>query len=455
MSAPEHERPDLDAAPGHTGPPHAHEPPKAPGGGDLGFELPPPAVVSRTRIVAIGAVILVCLLIVFAGAYLPRRRARAALEEGVKAAESAAPRLEVIAPQVVATGRALVLPGSVLPLEETTLYPRANGYVRKWLVDMGDKVTEGQVLAEIDTPEISQQLSQARAELSQAKARLIQAKATRDLSKSVLDRYEQLVPAGIASQQDLDQKRGQARVDEANVTVSEASVRAQEANLSRLHDLMSFSKIVAPFSGTVTSRTAERGALVTPGSTTPLFKIAATDPVRVLVAVPQDVAPSVKAGQAAKVIVREYPSLPFEGTIARTSGALDASTRTMSTEVRVPNPDGKLMTGMYAEVTLTLSVERRTLEIPSTALFNDSRGMRVAVIDAANKLHFVPITVERDTGATLQIATGLQGNERVVKLANAGLVEGITVEILVPPPPSPSGSASAGASARSSASPPK
>lgn len=422
--------------------PNAEEPHKAPPG-ELGFELPPPAVVSRTRIVAIGAIILLCLVAVFAAAYLPRRRARQALEEGVRASESAAPRVEVVTPQVVSGSRSLALPGSVQPLEETTLYPRANGYVRKWLVDMGDKVTEGQVLAEIDTPELAQEISQARAQLAQAKAQLVQARANRDLSKSVLERYEQLVPAGVASQQDLDQKRGQAKVDEANVTVAEASIRAQEANLSRLHELLSFSKIVAPFAGTVTSRSVERGALVSPGNGSPLFKIAATDPIRVFVAVPQDVAPSVKPGQPAKVVVREFPSQPFEGTVARTAGALDSNTRTMSTEVRVPNPDGKLLAGMYAEVTLSLAVPHRTVEIPATALFNDSRGMRVAVVDAANKLHFVPITVERDTGATLQIATGLEGTERVVKLANAGLIEGITVEVLVPPPPAPSGSASA------------
>lgn len=449
MSVPENKTADGGSSgapysPGATSPPAASPPPPEPHKhGDLGFELPPPATVSRTRIVAIGAVILVCLLIVFAGAYLPRRRARLALEEGVRSAESAAPRVEVVKPSVVTGSRSLSLPGSVQPLEETTLYPRANGYVRRWLVDMGDKVTEGQLLAEIDAPELAREISQARAELTKAKAQLVQAKANRDFSKSVLERYEQLVPAGVASQQDLDQKRGQAKVDEASVAVSEAVIRAEEANLSRLSELQSFTKITAPFAGTVTMRSAQRGALVAPGSATPLFKIAATDPVRVLVAVPQDVAPTVKAGQQAKVQVRELPGQSLDGTIARTSGALDPATRTMTVEVRVANPDDRLLTGMYADVTLSLTVPRRSMEIPATALFNDSRGMRVAVIDAANKLHFVPITVERDTGSTLQIATGLTGEERVVKLANAGLTEGVVVEVIVPAPAT-SGTASAG-----------
>lgn len=400
--------------------------------GELGFDLPPPATLSRTRLFAFSALVLVLLVGVFASAYLPRRKARAALEEGVRTSENAAPRVEVLTPKVVGSDRALTLPGSVQPLEETTIYPRANGYVRKWLVDIGDKVTEGQLLAEIDIPEINQERIQARAQLAQARAQLEQAKANRDVSQSSLKRYETLVPAGVASQQDLDQKRGQARVDDANVVVAEAAIRAQQANLERLHELETFAKIVAPFAGTITQRTIERGALVTAGNGTPLFKVAATDPVRVFVSVPQNVAPSVKAGQAAKVTVREYPGKPFEGTIARTAGALDAATRTMTTEVRVPNPEDKLLTGMYAEVSLQLSVARRILEIPSTALFNDSKGLRVAVVDAQNKIHFAPITIDRDTGPTIQIATGLDGTERVVKLANAELSEGVTVEVLRP-----------------------
>jgi RND family efflux transporter MFP subunit len=412
-------------------PPHDGQS-QPPAHGDLGFDLPPPARLPLTRLVAFSALVLVLLLAVFASVYLPRRSARAALEEGVRAASSAAPRVEVLTPKVVASDRALVLPGSVEPLEETTIYPRANGYVRKWLVDIGDKVTEGQLLAEIDIPEINQERIQARAQLAQARAQLEQAKASRDFSDTNLKRYETLVPAGVASQQDLDQKRGQARIDVANVTVAEAAIRAQQANLERLHELETFAKIVAPFAGTITQRTIERGALVTAGNGTPLFKLAATDPVRVFVSVPQNVAPSVKVGQSAKVTVREYPGKPFDGLVARTSGALDAATRTMTTEVRVPNPDNKLLTGMYAEVALQLSVARRVLEVPSTALFNDAKGLRVAVVDAQNKIHFAAITIERDTGPTIQIATGLDGSERVVKLANAELAEGVTVEVLVP-----------------------
>lgn len=410
--------------------PTAPAPPPGPPADDLGFQLPPPAAMTRTRGLALGVGVVVVLGAAFASSYLPRRSARAALEEGVRAGEGAAPRVTVIAPQPVSSDRALVLPGSVQPLEETVVYPRVSGYVRRWHVDIGDRVEEGQVLAEIDTPELDQELAQARAQLVQANAGLVQAKANRDLSLSSVKRYEQLVPAGVAPAEELEQRQGQAHVAEASVTVAQAAIAAQQANIQRLSDLKRFAKIAAPFAGTVTSRTVERGALVTAGNATPLFKISATDPVRVFVGVPQDVAPSVRVDAPAKVTVREFAAQPFEGTVARAAGALDAATRTMNTEVRVPNPDGKLLAGMYAEVALTLPTPRRALEIPATALYNDAKGLRVAVVDPGDKIRFAPIGVERDTGATLHVATGLDGSERVVKLASAELSDGMVVEII-------------------------
>lgn len=431
-------KPEPRVAEPHTAPrasdPHASDPhasPNAPrAADDLGFDLPPPAVLTKTRALAIGAIALVALGGAFAFGYLPRRSARTDLEQSSKAAEGAALRVEVVAPKVVSSDRALTLPGSIQPLEETVLYPRANGYVRKWNVDIGDKVEEGQALAEIDTPELDKDLAQARAQLAQASAGLVQAKANRDLSKGNLERYEQLVPAGVASQQDLEQRRGQARVDEAAISVAQANISAQQANIQRIMDMKGFAKIIAPFSGTVVSRTIERGMLVSPGTATPLFKVAALDPVRVYVGVPQDVAPSVRAGVVAQVTVREFAGQTFEGKVARTAGALDAASRTMNVEVRVPNPDGKLLTGMYAQVALTLPLSHRVLEVPATSLFSDAKGLRVAVVTGENKIQMVPVVVERDTGATIQIASGLEGSERVVKLASAELTDGTVVEVL-------------------------
>lgn len=406
------------------------ESPAPPKVDDLGFDLPQPASLSRAQVMAACTVIAAVLGGVFALTYLPRRSARAALEAEVKSTERAAPRVEVITPKVTSSDRSLVLPGSIRPLEETVIYPRVSGYVRKWNVDIGDKVEEGQVLAEIDTPELDQELTRASAELAQAKANLLRAEASRDLSKANLDRAEKLLPAGVASQQEFDQRSGQARIDAAGVTVAKATVTSAAANIQRLRELKSFTKIVAPFAGTVVSRTIERGALVAAGNGTPLFRIAATDPVRVYVGIPQDVAPSIKAGEKATITVREFAGQSFEGTIARTAGALDMATRTMNTEVRVPNPDNKLLAGMYAEVSLTLPLPHRVLEVPATTLYNDSKGLRVAIVDAESKIRFAPITIERDAGTTILVSTGLEGTERVVKLASVQLGEGAQVNVV-------------------------
>jgi RND family efflux transporter MFP subunit len=335
--------------------------------------------------------------------------------------------VQVLTPKVKSSDRSLALPGSVQPLEETVVYPRSSGYVSKWLVDIGDKVEAGTLLAEIDTPEIDQQLDQARAQLVQAQAGLVQSTANRDFSNTTLDRYKKLTPEGVASQQELDQKQAQSLVDEANVKVAQAAIEAQQANVRRLTQMKSFGHITAPFAGMVNARNIERGALVSP--TTPLFKISAVDPVRVFVQVPQDVAPSVRADVPAQVTVREYPGRTFEGKVARSSGSLDPATRTMNTEVRVPNPKGELLGGMYAQVALTLPSPHRVFEVPATAVMNDAKGLRIAIVTADSKLKLVTVVVERDTGSTIEISTGITENDRIVKLANADLVDGRTVEV--------------------------
>ncbi len=258
----------------------------------------------------------------------------------------------------------------------------------------------------------------------------MQSKANRELSKANLQRYKQLIPAGVVSQADLDQRQAQAQVDEATVSVSDAAIAAQEANIRRLSQLKSFSRVTAPFGGTITQRWVENGALVTAGNGQPLYKIAAMDPARVFIQVPQDVAPSVRAGVDAKVNVREYPGRPFEGKISRAAGELDHSTRTMNTEIRVPNPDGALIAGMYADVALTLPAPHRVFELPATALIADANGRRVVVVDAGSKIHLVPVVVERDTGPIVEIASGLVGTEQVAKIASAAFTEGKHVEVI-------------------------
>jgi RND family efflux transporter MFP subunit len=396
---------------------------------DLGFALPPPARFSAARALAVGGTVAAVLAAAFVLRWLPTQQARQALAAEARSQETITPHVQLIKPTAVSSDRALELPGSVQPLEETVVYPRANGYVRKWHVDIGDRVAEGDLLAEIDTPDLDQQLAQARAQLAQAEASLVQAKANMNFSRTNLARYKELTPAGLASQADFDKQKAQAEVDEAGVSVATANIGAQRANIQLLTQLKAFARVTAPFAGTITTRNVERGALVTSGTGTPLFKIAATDPVRVFVQVPQDVAPSVRTQASAVVKVREFPGRTFEGKVARSAGALDSVTRTMMTEVRVQNPKGELLTGMYAQVALTLPTPHRVLSIPATALLNDANGLRVALVGPGEKIHLVSVVVERDLGATIEIASGISPDDRVVKLPSAALTEGRVVEV--------------------------
>jgi len=395
---------------------------------DLGFELPKPAVLGKTRLVAIVVAMLVVLLAAFVIGYLPKRHAREALAAGLHDTEHATPRVEVVAPKPLTADHALLLPGTIQPLEETVIYPRADGYCRRWLVDIGDKVKAGQLLAEIDTPEVDKQLAQARAQLAQAKAAVAQSQANHELSKVNWQRYEKLASDKLVSTSDLDTRKAQALADEATVAAAQSNVAAQEANLARLVELVGFGKVTAPFEGTITERNVDRGALVT--GATPLFKLVATDPVRVFIQVPQDVATTIRPDLAAPITVREYGDRAFPGKVARSAGALDPALRTMNTEVRVPNPKSELLPGMYAQVALALPSPHQLYEVPATALYNDASGLRVAVVDAGGKIAFVPVTIDRDTGAALQLSGGLTGSEKVVKLADAALTTGMAVEVV-------------------------
>jgi membrane fusion protein (multidrug efflux system) len=416
---------------------------------ELGFALPGPARLSRGRAVTFTFLGVAALAGVFVVAFVPRRAARAELEQLADEAGRAAPRLAVAAPKLVSSERALKLPGSIQPLEEAVIYARASGYVARWLVDLGEKVKADQLLAELETPELTQELAQARAALAKSRAAKVQAEAGQVLSQSKFARTGKLVEAGVASQQELEQTQAESAVGDANTNVAQAAIEAELANIRRLTDLQQFSKVTAPFAGTITARSIDRGSLVTAGNATPLFRLAATDTVRVYVQVPQDVAAGVSVGSPAKVTVRELTGRVFEGQIAHTAGALDPVTRTLNTEIRVPNQDGKLLSGMYADVSLNLSAPRQVYEIPATALLNDAQGLRVAIVKADNTLHLQPITIERDLGATLQLSSGLNGDERLVQIAGAELNEGEKVVPIAAKPAAPAAAAPAPASSAS------
>ena len=377
---------------------------------EIGFAIPEPAKVSGVRVLAISLVVVAVLFGVFVSAYLPRMRARSALVQSTQASRSASPRVEVVTPKEGSSSHSLTLPGSVRALEETMIYSRANGFVQEWNVDIGDRVKENQQLA-------------------QAEASVKQASANRNFATSSLTRYRKLSAEGLATQQELDEKSAQSDVDLANVEVAEATVRTQRANLARLGKLKSFATVTAPFAGTITQRLIDRGALVMPGNVTPLFKLSATDPVRVFVDVPQDAAPGVATGLDVAVSVREYPGRVFKGRVARDAGALDPGSRTLSTEIRVPNPDGKLLTGMYAEARLTLPTPHRTFELPSTAVLTGAKGVGVQLVLPDGSVQLTPVVIEQDLGASVRVSTGLHGGERVLKLSSPGLADGTKVEV--------------------------
>jgi membrane fusion protein, multidrug efflux system len=392
---------------------------------ELGFELPQPAKLSRTRVVIVIAVVVGAAL-----AYgLVRHHGGGGAAE-LAAAGDGAVRLEVVKPKSLDSDQALVLPGVVRPREETRIYPRVSGYVKRWLVDIGDKVEDGHVLAEIETPELDAQLAVARAQLAQARAAVKQATAQRDFSKVNTARFATLGDQNLVSHAQVEQSQAQAATDEANVAAADANVLAQEANVRRLTDLTAYTHVKAPFAGTITTRTIDRGsALVGDSGTTPMFTLVATDVVRVFVDMPQTVAPSVHAGADAVVLVRELAGRKFHGKVTRTANALDPELHVMTTQIDVPNDDGALLPGMYVQAQLTMPVPHRVVEIPATALYSDAQGVRVAVVDAQQKIHYAPITIERDTGATLWVATGLTGDERVVRIAVPTLNEGDVVEV--------------------------
>lgn len=394
---------------------------------DLGFVLPEPAKPGKGRIVLLLALAAAVVASGFVIGYLPRVKHDQGLARAAEDNTDATPSVDVVQPKLMESTRPATLTASLMPLEDTILYPRANGYVEQWYKDIGDEVQAGTLLALIETPELDQQLDQAKAELLRVRAALLQAQTQAEYAKTSLTRYERLRPAGVASQQELEQHTAESHVADANVAAAKANIEVNKADLRRLSQLKSFSRVVAPFAGTITQRSVERGALVT--GATPLFRLASNHTLRAFVQVPQDLAVRIHPGSKAEISLREYPGRSFEGTLTRSAGALDPATRTLTTEIRIDNSKHELLAGMYAQATLAGSQSHTVYEIPATALWNDANGLRVALVDRDDTLHFRTITLERDAGAVLQISSGLKAEDRVVKLATASLAEGDKVRV--------------------------
>ena len=391
------------------------------------------AVPQKRRGLAI-ALAVAALAALFLAGYLPRHQAQTSLAASTAAAAVAAPRVDVIHPRVQNNVRTLTLPGSLQALEATAVYARATGYVHRWLVDIGDSVTQGQLLAQIDTPDLDQQLQQARETLGQTKASLEQATANEGYAAVTARRYQALAEQHFVSQQDVDQTQAQANVGVANVHAAQSAVAAQTANVRQLEQLKAFARVTAPFAGIITERNIERGTLVTPGSASgkPLYMIAISNPLRVFVKVPQTVASGIAAGAAVKVRTHQYPGRDFAGKVTRTAGALDPATRTLTVEAQVANAQGELFPGAYADVTFLAPLAHGVTVIPVSALIVDAQGVRVATVDLNSKVHFVPVQIGRDQGQEVEIVDGLTGNENVIAAPAGNIVEG-TLVTLNPP----------------------
>ena len=320
-------------------------------------------------------------------------------------------------------------------LREAVIYARTSGYLKQRNVDIGDKVKTGQLLALLETPEIDEQIGQARATLDQSKAAREQVKTNLEFARISLERIRPLTPAGVASRQDLDQREAAHQAEEANLRAADAAIAANAANVRRLVELENFSRVVAPFDGTITARNVDVGALITAGNGTgqALFTLAASDPVRVFVSVPQNLSSTIHAGDAATLQVRDYPGRKFAGKITRDAAAIDVRSRTLLTEVQIPNKDGALLPGMYANVTFESTQPHPALLVDVSALIATADGSAVAVVDKDNKLHVQPIEIEQDFGAKLSVSGGVTAQDRVVLNANGDLREGLAVDAIEAP----------------------
>jgi RND family efflux transporter MFP subunit len=400
-----------------------------------------PSTISSGSIKLLGILLVILLAIILAVGVVPRIQRERENAEQANVQATSVPVVNVVAAKQAKSITDLALPGNVQAITEAPILARAEGYVKKRYADIGDRVKAGQLLAEIDAPDLDQQVSQARASLEQAQAALIQAQANLEQAKAnealadvTKKRNDTLVDRGVLSKQEGDQStanyRAQfaaVRAGEANIAASEQSVRAAKANLDRLLELQGYKSVRAPFAGVVTLRNIDTGTLINSGSTM-LFRVAQFDVLRIFINVPQSVYSSLQVGSPADVSVEELAGRKFAGKITRLSGALDSSTRTLLMEVQVQNPDGALRPGMYATVRLSTARKHLPVIIPGDAVVTRANGITVAVVDSDNTAHFRPVQMGRDYGLDVEILSGLQAGESVVVNPTDDVREGVKVQ---------------------------
>jgi len=384
----------------------------------------------RRILLAAGAVFAV----LFVVGVVPRLVLRHRLRTDAEAVRTRLPMVSTTNPRRAPEVLEVPLPGSMDAILETGIWARTNGYLKARYVDIGDRVRKGQQLADIDTPEVDQQLMQAIATMNQDKANVVKFEADLALARTTRQRYVVAGP-GTVSKQQIDERTSAVTDAEKVVDAGRATVNADEANVRRLLELQSFQKVYAPFDGVITVRNVDPGSLISAGSTTgttELFTLAQVDILRIFVFVPQSYAPDIKVGQTADVSVRELPGRVFQGTVARTAGAIDATSRTLLTEVHVPNPDGLLLSGSYATVRFKVQRPNPSLIVPQSALLIDAKGVRVALVDADGTLHYRSIQIGRDFGNDVEVLSGVDTTDVLATGLAANIAEGSRVDIAKP-----------------------
>ena len=373
---------------------------------------------------ALVGVALVLGLAIYAGLQ-GRHGADAALKRATE--EAATPTVAVVHPSASSATDELVLPGTARAFTDAPIYARASGYLKKWYADIGARVTQGQILAEIETPELDQQLRQARAGLENASA-------TMEMAKTTAERWQTLLKRDAVSRQETDEKV-------SDYSAKRAMVESNSANVKRLEDLQAFQKVTAPFDGIITARNTDIGALIDAGAggqARELFRLAAISKLRVFVSVPQAYAQAARPGTPTTISLEENPGKLYRGTLARTSNALDPSARTMLSEVEMDNPGGEVLPGAYVVVRLRVGRQTSGMTIPANTLLFRAEGMQVAVV-RDGRAELVSVTIGRDYGRSVEVVAGLQRTDAVILDPADSLVSGTAVRVRASEPPKSGG----------------
>jgi len=366
------------------------------------------------RLRRIGGVVVALILVGFIIGFIPRWHQRAVLR--AEMIELSIPSVSVISPTPSQPASGLLLPAEVKPWVEAPIFARANGYLKRWLVDIGAHVEAGQLLAEIDIPELDQQLEQARAELAQTDAALA-------LAKTTADRWADLLKTASVSEQENAEKQ-------ADFKLKTATVEAARANVHRLEELVSFARITAPFAGTITARNIDVGDLIVAGSSKELFRLAQTQMLRVYVRVPQTAARGITPGQSAQVIIPEIAGRVFPARVVSTSGAMATDSRTLLTELEVDNSQNEILPGSYAQVRFLDSNLNTVLTLPSNTLLFRAEGLQIGVVEPNNKVDLRSVQIGRDFGQKIEVLSGVSPTDQVIVNPSDSLVSGITVHIV-------------------------